>query len=100
MDTCRLLQTATLTVECPHCGQSEDDDFEVIDAARINSMRCPACAKIFHFALIECEGCSAEYVFSWTARPEVFALKPSTCMSCRGQERQHETTTTPPAVRA
>ena len=91
MDIIRPLASPPLSVECPHCAQVEDDDFELLDGDRLQALRCSACGREFHMAAMECRVCATEYVFSWTHRPPPDRFDHLVCERCQQPYQDHET---------
>lgn len=74
---------SALSLTCPHCRNSHDDPWEVLDSGSIQEMRCDACGKGFAFAILECAHCAEEQVMTWPHAPDGAALKLLTCEVCR-----------------
>ena len=91
MDITRPLKSSPLTVECPHCAQVVDDDFELLDGDRLLPLRCGGCGGEFHAAIMECRACAAESFFSWTHRPTPDRFDHLACEACQTPYQDHET---------
>jgi transcription elongation factor Elf1 len=92
MDIIRTLRTPPLQVECPHCGQAEDDALEVFDTDRLQGMQCAGCGQPFHFAVMECRACGDECLFSWTRTPPPERFDHLICQTCARSYTDHDTT--------
>ena len=86
----QLLDSSSLSIQCPHCGQSEVDDYEVIDSDRIHAIRCAECSASFHCAVMECLACGAECVFTWIEEPSSALTDHLTCPACGRRYVEHE----------
>ena len=91
MDSCRPVMSSVLQLECPVCGQTEDDTFELIEDGRPCEQHCAGCGSIFHFAVMECEVCAAETLFSWPSRPTSEARASLKCSVCGQRFAEYET---------
>ena len=91
MDIVRFVRTPSVRIECPHCGQVEEDAFELFDDDSLQQMRCTACDHEFFVDVMECSVCGRERLFSWMERPAADKLVPLVCSRCTGRARpQHE----------
>jgi len=91
---------SSLSVECPHCGHAEADDFEALDDNQLLDLRCSHCGQSFHIAVMECPVCAAECLFSWSQRPTAEALKHLTCETCYAPYRNQDADPPSPRLRA
>jgi transcription elongation factor Elf1 len=89
--SCRPVMSSVLQLECPVCGQTEDDTFELIEDGRPCEKHCAGCGAIFHFVVMECPDCAAESLFSWTSHPTEEALASLKCSVCGQPLAEHET---------
>lgn len=87
-----LLDSSTLAIQCPHCGHTEFDDYELMLPDCIEQMRCSRCGGVFHFAVLECRRCASESVFHWLHRPADEAVAHLTCHACGHSHAQDEAT--------
>ncbi len=92
MDICRPVMSSVLQLECPACGQTEDDTFELIDDGRPCEKQCAGCGEIFHFTVMECLACEAESLFTWSSPPTSKAQASLKCIVCGQRFADHETT--------
>jgi transcription elongation factor Elf1 len=83
---------SALNLICPHCRESHEDTWEVLDAGSIQDMRCESCGTAFAFAILECAHCAAEQVMTWPFTPNTQALGLLACEQCR-RPIFHESTT-------
>ena len=91
MDNSRLLlDSSSLSIQCPHCGHEEVDDYEVIDSDRIHAIHCAECSASFHCAVMECLTCGAECVFTSTREPSPALTNQLTCPACGRSYVEHE----------
>jgi transcription elongation factor Elf1 len=67
---------------CPHCGDGKTDDWELLDAGRVQPIRCDHCQEHFHLAVMECLHCAQETTFSWGIRPNPTVLTGLICGHC------------------
>lgn len=100
MDIARPVQSSPLQVECPHCGQADDDDFESLDDDVLYDMRCSRCSHVFCIAVMDCRACGAECLFCWMQRPTIDRFKQLNCETCDLPYRDHETLTASTQQRA
>ena len=91
MDITRSVDSFPLIVECPHCANAEDDEYELLDRDRLQALRCSACGREFHMAVMECAVCAAECFFSWTHRPGPDRFDHLICGRCQRPYQDHET---------
>jgi transcription elongation factor Elf1 len=89
MDLTRLVDSS-LSVECPHCGHTELDDYEVIEIDIQHDMHCIACGRDFQCTLRMCRACGAESLFSWTHRTSDTAVGSLICLACSGTYTEDE----------
>src|SRR4051812_35528725 len=83
MDSCgRLVDSSQLAIQCRRCGFADTDDYEVVKANSVQSMRCAGCANVFHFTVIECTGCGGETLFAWATEPAAQDLQFLVCAAC------------------
>lgn len=71
-----------LQFACPHCGDAKADDWELLDANRVQTIRCNRCGEHFHLAVMECLPCAHETVFRWGIRPAGSTLAGLRCEGC------------------
>ena len=83
MDANWLLVSSSLSIDCPHCGNSEDDDYEVIPSNSVQLMHCVECDADFHLALKECGACGSEALFTWKQQPAEIAVFGLVCPACQ-----------------
>ena len=74
----------TLALQCPFCRHEHTDDFECLDSARPDSLRCEntGCNERFSFLFRECLACGEETVFTWKTMPTAKALAGLFCGHC------------------
>lgn len=94
MDIARPVQTSPLQIECPHCGQVEDDDYESIDSNLLIDVRCSECRRTYAIAVMECSQCCAECLFAWMQRPSPVRFAELRCQNCSHGYDNHETLST------
>ena len=83
MDTCtRVLDSAPLSIQCRQCGGSEIDDYEVVEANSMQTMRCATCGTLMHFAVMECSACGAETLFPWSGEQFPEEHRSLVCGAC------------------
>jgi Zn finger protein HypA/HybF involved in hydrogenase expression len=80
----RMLDSSPLSIECRRCGIAETDDYEVLQANTVHSMRCPSCGTDMHFAIFECLACGSETFFPWANKPAAEELRKLVCAGCEG----------------
>ena len=90
MDNRRVLDSASLSVVCPHCGHTDIDDFEVIEPDGVQRMRCAECGAHFHFSVMGCGFCGAECLFSWARQPAGDVIDKLACLACERSYVEHE----------
>lgn len=78
----RLLTEDQLRVQCPHCGNTEEDQLEVLDQRVLESFTCAACASTFHGMVLECEYCAAECSICWPTKPTAQEVGLLACTTC------------------
>ncbi len=83
-------ETLTLQIICPHCGQREDDPYEVLATGRLESLRCASCHCTFHVALMECLACADEWQFGWREPPSPSRFKQLACAHCGKKYQDYE----------
>lgn len=71
-----------LTLQCPHCGAEHVDDYECLEGARLDEIRCVGCEQQFSFLIRECLGCGEESVFTWKTMPAPETLALLSCNHC------------------
>jgi hypothetical protein len=98
MDTRRVGDTSPLQVACPHCGHAEPDDYECLDGDCLQAIRCAHCASTFHVAVMTCEACANETLYTWTQRPTSQQFAALGCDSCDLPYPHHETAGTAPEL--
>jgi len=81
MDLMRLVDSS-LSVECPHCGHSVTDDYEVIENDVQHAMHCTACGRGFQCAVRMCPACGAESLFTWEHFPSDTTVGSLACLAC------------------
>jgi transcription elongation factor Elf1 len=87
MDRCgRLVDSSPLSVQCRSCGLAQIDDYELMDANSIQSMRCADCGTVTHFAVFECPACGGETLFTSASLPASEELRNLICDAC---EQRH-----------
>ena len=91
MDIARLVQTSPLQIECPHCGQVEDDEYESIDSNLLIDAHCSGCGQAYAIAVMECSACGAECLFGWMRLPSPTQYAELRCASCSRRYHDHET---------
>jgi transcription elongation factor Elf1 len=75
-----MLMESALVLTCPHCGQEQADDWEVLEASEDHELRCESCGKAFHARIVECPRCVADNVLIGEDRaPEAEGVA---CKSC------------------
>jgi len=73
-----------LSVQCPECGLSEDDDYEIVSSDVPTTWRCSGCKNCFEVVAIDCESCwSASYAQILT-RTALAWPQAMTCRHCGG----------------
>ncbi len=83
MDIASTLTYMPLAVVCPHCGHSDEDDYELITDGCVHDMRCgDGCGARFQMAVMECKRCAEESVFSWKSAPSTELLARLACLNC------------------
>jgi transcription elongation factor Elf1 len=90
MDINRLLDSSPLSIECPHCSHTEEDNFEVLQQSRIESIHCAHCGAQFQVAAMECLACGEEWLFEWTSEPSIKVIARLSCGSCGRSYNNHE----------
>ena len=95
MDIARPIESSTLQVECPHCGQLDDDDLDVISSNVVYDMRCAGCTRLFALAVMDCQTCGREYYFGWIRRPFDADVAKLRCSACDARYADHEALTAP-----
>lgn len=76
-------------VTCPHCDTANTDPFEVFPQNRLDWNLCADCQRQFHFAVMECDSCGEESIFTWKSDPGAVDLHAMTCGAC-GASYGHE----------
>ena len=67
---------------CTACGHGHADDFEVLPADTLGSLRCEACRVVFWSVVMNCHRCAHEQAFSWPQKPPDETLPLLTCPRC------------------
>jgi transcription elongation factor Elf1 len=93
MDISRSVEAAAASVECPHCGHVEADDYDVLDTDCVYQLRCVECARQFHLAILECPGCEGEGLFAWAQPPLPERMARLACVHCGQRYKDHEADT-------
>ncbi len=70
------------SVKCPYCRADNADPFEVFALEAVDWTHCVACGEPFSFALLDCDACGEEGVFTWPSASEGLDLKALNCPSC------------------
>jgi type IV secretion system protein VirB11 len=78
-----------LQIHCPHCDHASEDLFGVLDPDAIDTMRCEQCANPFCLAIMECQRCAHEQVFTWGPQPPDVSLSMLTCETCGNTSRRN-----------
>jgi hypothetical protein len=78
----RIVDSSPLSIQCGSCGLAEVDDYEVLEANSIHSMRCAGCGAVIRFALIECLACGEETLFPLASEPAPEELRILMCAAC------------------
>ena len=73
-----------LVFQCPFCGHSHSDEYECLESARPDVLRCESegCRKEFAFLIRECLECGEESVFVWKSMPADETLALLSCNRC------------------
>jgi len=73
-----------LALRCPFCGHEHVDDYECLEDARLDLLRCEsqACGLQFSFLIRECLECGEESVFTWKSAPPAETLALLSCNHC------------------
>ena len=79
-----------LRFECPRCGHSETDDFEVIDRGIAVNWRCESCRRLFSVLFTECENCGFEGVQTALTGAEQENTTDVLCRRCGKPSLHHE----------
>lgn len=82
MERSCLQASSFLRIDCPRCGRSEVDDYEVVEPGIARVMCCDGCRGSFTFAVFECQRCEAESSFSWTQLPAAEQIRGLSCLAC------------------
>jgi uncharacterized Zn finger protein len=83
MESCSRLPDCTpLSIQCRQCGVAESDDYEVVEANSIQSVRCAGCGTVVRLSVIECSVCGAETLVAWANQPTTENLGSLTCATC------------------
>ena len=90
MDDPLIESDSALQFHCPRCGQSERDDYEVIDMAVPTDWRCGACQRLFSVLVCECEHCAAEVVSVALSEAKHPAPSEVVCPQCGRRCLQNE----------
>lgn len=90
MDTSNSVETPILQIECPHCGDTETDDFEALTSDEVHKIPCAACREHFCLAIMDCEHCGAERLFRWMEPPPADVISRLHCGQCRRRYVHHE----------
>ena len=90
-----LLDSLALSIRCRQCGAIDTDDYEVVAANMLHSMRCSGCGSVMQFALLECPACGAETLFPWQSQPASTELANLVCAAC--ERRLFDEAPGPPA---
>lgn len=80
---------SALTFACPRCGDSQTDDFEILDLNTPTDWRCEACARLFNVRLTDCMHCGAETVsvaLNASEQPQPSAVCPACGKAAHGDE--------------
>jgi len=91
MDIARPVQSSPLQFECPHCALVEDDEYELLDSDLPIDVRCSGCDRSYTVAVMECDACGAECLFSWMLHPAAEVFAQLGCVACGRRYRDHET---------
>lgn len=83
-------EDVVLIFDCPRCGQSEQDDYEVIDPWRACDWRCGACSRVFSVLLAECQYCGGETLKVALVSTEQADFESILCRDCGKQCLNHE----------
>src|SRR5947208_2416444 len=86
----RRSESESFEIECPHCGRSEEDEYEVIPQGSLQSMHCVGCHAEFHFAVMDCEACGAEHFLAWKRAPTADTFERLACSACGRRYVEHE----------
>lgn len=77
---------SALKIICPECGTVERDEYEVIPARTLTTLRCWSCRARFSIWLDECRFCGEELVIAWhDAGDRGMPHVPAICPSCHEQ---------------
>lgn len=71
-----------IQVTCPHCGQTDVDDLELLAPDEMHALACEACTRRFHLAIYECAHCGDETVCAWPAVPTPAQIRMASCRHC------------------
>lgn len=71
-----------LRFDCPRCGHSNVDEYELLDPGLVHDWRCSSCQKSFALRLAECECCAAESVEIALTQSELGSLAAEFCLAC------------------
>lgn len=82
MESC-VVNTATLLLSCPICGQREPDEFECLDEGRVHTLAGRACRHHFRMLVACCRRCGTEHAFSWRTSEADPVLARTKCEACR-----------------
>lgn len=91
MDIGCLVKSSLLKPRCAHCGHREDDGYESLDDQTLLNMRCSNCRSVYVIAVLECDHCGAESLFSWARCPTTDEFAQLHCIGCRKPIRDDET---------
>jgi dissimilatory sulfite reductase (desulfoviridin) alpha/beta subunit len=90
MDDPEVEADTVLQLECPRCGDRQQDDFETIAAWRPTAWRCGGCGRGFSVLLAECDHCASEAVFVALSGSELPVERELTCPRCARSCLLHE----------
>jgi len=82
--------TWMLILRCPRCEHRHEDEFDVLDADALGSMKCGGCRNTFWFAVMECHRCAHEEAFEWASTLSESDLSLLACRACCRTFRHHE----------
>jgi transcription elongation factor Elf1 len=78
-----------LRIICPHCSNTEEDSFEVLDANEVHAIKCGLCLLKFSSMIFDCRYCEHEDVLTWKMKPSDEGVSRLMCVNC-GRERAEE----------
>jgi len=91
MDISCLVKSSLLKPRCAHCGHREDDGYESLDDQALLDIHCSGCRRAYVIAVLECDHCGEESLFSWTSSPTPDQFAQLNCVGCRQPLRDDET---------